>query len=240
MSKAPTLVRFLPGAVLVGGVVVAGAWWWSSSAQATVDTAQPRSGLPRLIPLPMGSFGISSPYMKNRVSPVDGVVRDHNGIDLRAPTGTPIYSTEDGIVQKVSHDPGGANGMYVSVKGAEGYHWYYLHMSQIGPVAVGQFVRQGDLLGYVGQTGRATGPHLHLQVYAPGGYTTTVDPAQLIDFNSLSGKISEGAATARSAMPYAAAATGVGLLVIAVAYAVSQRKRNAVALHGEDVGEFER
>lgn len=219
------LKPYLPYAVFGGGILISGIWFASKAfaKQESEKLTPDQWDGTRIIPLPMGTWRISSPYMRNRVSPVDGVVRDHNGIDLAAHEGTPIYSIVPGTVSKVSLDTGGANGMSVFVTGDDGYIWCYLHMSRID-IPQGKRVAQGEQLGLVGQTGRATGPHLHLQVYT-SGYTTTVDPATLIDFNSVTALVSQASAAGKSALPYAIGSTVVGVILIGGVWYVTRGRQ---------------
>jgi len=95
--------------------------------------------------------------------------KGHNGIDLAASIGTPVKAAMTGIV-KGSGDTGSVRGCYsygrwVLVRHENGLDTLYAHLSQIG-VTTGQAVATGDLIGYAGQTGYATGPHLHFGVFA--------------------------------------------------------------------------
>ncbi|MCE1245994.1 MAG: peptidoglycan DD-metalloendopeptidase family protein [Firmicutes bacterium] len=92
----------------------------------------------------------------------------HKGIDLAAPTGTPIKSAADGVITKMSNDPDGY-GNWVEVKHPDGTTTRYAHMSQFGNVKVGQHVGAGSVIGAVGSTGHSTGPHLHFEVRDPNG-----------------------------------------------------------------------
>lgn len=91
----------------------------------------------------------------------------HKGEDLSAPEGTPIYALYDGRVIKNSYQAGGA-GYYVVLQHANGIVTKYFHMKQRSHLPVGAQVKAGDLIGYVGQTGHATGPHLHLEIWVNG------------------------------------------------------------------------
>lgn len=95
----------------------------------------------------------------------------HSGIDLAAPVGTPVHSASAGIAH-AGNDPAGA-GVYVVVTVDEQVRVFYCHLSAIG-VANGQTVSTGQVIGFLGATGRATGPHLHFEVQVDG---TSVDPA---------------------------------------------------------------
>jgi murein DD-endopeptidase MepM/ murein hydrolase activator NlpD len=120
---------------------------------------------------PLKGEGRISSKMGTRVSPVDGVTRYHNGTDIAAPEGTPVYAAADGEVTVVRYTDIAGN--YITVKHkptaqGEQFGTDYLHLSKIF-VQKGQKVREGDVIGEVGTTGRSTGPHLHFNVqqYTP-------------------------------------------------------------------------
>jgi hypothetical protein len=98
-----------------------------------------------------------------RSDPFTGEKKFHSGHDFGAREGTPIYASEDGWIDENTPDPVG--GYKVTVKHKGGYQTRYLHMSRLSPKGLrGGQVRKGDVLGYVGSTGRSTGPHLHYGV----------------------------------------------------------------------------
>ena len=103
-----------------------------------------------------------------RVHPVLGYKRMHNGVDLAAAIGTPIYATRAGQVTRTAYQAGGA-GNYVSINHLDGFSSIYMHMSHY-VVSAGQSVSQGQLIGYVGNTGISTGPHLHFGISYAGTY----------------------------------------------------------------------
>ncbi|MBW2960340.1 peptidoglycan DD-metalloendopeptidase family protein [Mesonia aestuariivivens] len=119
---------------------------------------------------PLKFSRISSRYTKRRFHPVQKRWKAHKGTDYAAPTGTPIWSTADGIVIKSSYTRG--NGNYVKVRHNDKYTTQYLHMSKRN-AKVGQRVKQGDVIGFVGQTGLATGPHVCYRFWVNG---RQVDP----------------------------------------------------------------
>jgi murein DD-endopeptidase MepM/ murein hydrolase activator NlpD len=124
------------------------------------------------IPLPIGTYRVSSAF-GFRTHPVTGQKEKfHNGVDLAAPTGTPVYTIATGKVTFAGMDSRGINGNWIKVDHGDGYSSAYLHLSAIN-VAVGQTVAAGTRLGAVGATGRVTGPHLHFILYQNG---TEVDP----------------------------------------------------------------
>ena len=100
-----------------------------------------------------------------RTHPVLGGRRSHKGVDLAAPTGTPIYATADGYVSKAEWFS--SYGKYVSIEHGANLQTRFAHMSGI-TVKAGTRVKKGDIIGYVGSTGRSTGPHLHYEVRIDG------------------------------------------------------------------------
>lgn len=100
-----------------------------------------------------------------RVHPVTGGLRGHKGLDLAASIGTPIYATADGIISKAAWF--GGYGLFVSIEHGGDLQTRYGHMSRLN-VADGQRVKKGEIIGFVGSTGRSTGPHLHYEVRVKG------------------------------------------------------------------------
>jgi murein DD-endopeptidase MepM/ murein hydrolase activator NlpD len=108
---------------------------------------------------PLKYIRISSAYSKRRFHPVTKRYKAHLGTDYAAPTGTPIWSTADGTIEAAGY--GKYNGNYVKVRHNDTYQTGYLHMSKIASgMKRGARVKQGDVIGYVGSTGLATGPHV--------------------------------------------------------------------------------
>ncbi len=102
-----------------------------------------------------------------RVHPVLGFVKAHRGTDFGAPTGTPIYAASDGAVTWAAMK--GPNGNLVILQHDNGWQTYYLHMDRFGDgIMPGVRVGQGQTIGYVGTTGRSTGPHLHYEMHVNG------------------------------------------------------------------------
>ena len=119
---------------------------------------------------PLNYSRISSRYQKRRYHPVQKRVKAHKGTDYAASRGTPIWSTADGVVTRSSYTSG--NGKYVKIRHTRKYSTQYLHMSRRA-VRKGQYVKQGDIIGYVGSTGLATGPHVCYRFWVNG---RQVDP----------------------------------------------------------------
>ncbi|MCU9954812.1 M23 family metallopeptidase [Burkholderia sp. BKH01] len=105
-----------------------------------------------------------SSFFGERIHPLSQAMAFHTGVDLAAPSGTPVAAAADGVVSFVGTDPGGY-GRYVIVDHADGYSTYYAHLSAFAHgLKTGETVKQGQRLGSVGMTGAATGPHLHFEV----------------------------------------------------------------------------
>jgi len=100
-----------------------------------------------------------------RIHPVLGYSLMHRGVDFAASIGTPIFAAGDGVVERAG--PFSTYGNYVKIRHANGYETAYAHLSRVG-VRTGMRVRQGQIIGLVGETGRATGPHLHYEVLHAG------------------------------------------------------------------------
>lgn len=97
-----------------------------------------------------------------RVHPISGEWKQHTGVDFAAPMGTPIRASADGVVDVAG--PSGGYGNLVVLKHWNGYSTAYGHMSRFAPgMHRGVKVKQGDVIGFVGMTGWATGPHLHYE-----------------------------------------------------------------------------
>lgn len=121
---------------------------------------------------PLKFTRISSGFSYHRKHPVTGNVRAHTGVDYAAPTGTPVMSIGDGTV--ISRGWGGGGGNTVKIRHNSVYTTAYLHLSRYAAgLKVGDRVRQGDVIGYVGSTGVSTGPHLDFRVWKGG---TPINP----------------------------------------------------------------
>jgi len=115
---------------------------------------------------PINGARLSSGYGMRR-HPILGYSRMHRGTDFAAPTGTPILAAGDGAIVRAG--PYGSYGNYIRIRHANGYETSYAHMSRFGRgMRAGARVRQGQVIGYVGTTGRSTGPHLHYEVMLRG------------------------------------------------------------------------
>lgn len=124
---------------------------------------------------PCKYYHVSSPF-GYRWHPVTGEWKMHNGIDLPYPQGTPIYASRSGYVTTAKYNSSAGN--YVVVNHQDNYSSVYMHMTHY-VVKVGEYVKAGQLLGYMGSTGRSTGPHLHFGIMYKGSY---VNPADYIKF----------------------------------------------------------
>ena len=116
---------------------------------------------------PIDVFRISSNFNPRRRHPILNTIRAHKGTDYAAPTGTPIRATSDGQVTRASRY--GSFGNLVIIKHSGGFETKYAHLSKFAAgISRGDRIRQGDVIGYVGSTGGATGPHLHYEFLANG------------------------------------------------------------------------
>lgn len=115
-----------------------------------------------------------------RVDPIYKTVKFHPGLDFAAPVGTPIYATGDGTVELAGMD-GSGYGIHVIINHGYGYQTLYGHMVRV-KVVKGQQVKRGEVIGWVGSTGKSTGPHCHYEVIHNG---EKVDPVNFF-YNDLS------------------------------------------------------
>ena len=119
-----------------------------------------------LMKTPINGARLSSPFGM-RKHPIDGFNKMHRGTDFAAPMGTPIMASGDGIVKKAGWCGGGGN--CVKIKHNSTYQTVYAHMSKFARgIKSGVRVKQGQTIGYVGSTGKSTGPHLHYEVIVNG------------------------------------------------------------------------
>lgn len=121
---------------------------------------------------PLQFTRVSSGFSYARRHPITRQVRPHTGVDYAAPTGTPVRTIGDGVVTSVKYE--GAGGNTVRIKHNSVYSTAYLHLHNYAKgLKVGQRVKQGEVIGYVGSTGRSTGPHLDFRVWKNG---TPINP----------------------------------------------------------------
>ena len=115
---------------------------------------------------PINGARLSSPFGM-RKHPIDGFNKMHRGTDFAAPMGTPIMASGDGVVKKAGWCGGGGN--CIKIKHNSTYQTVYAHMSKFARgIKTGVRVKQGQTIGYVGSTGKSTGPHLHYEVIVNG------------------------------------------------------------------------
>ena len=124
---------------------------------------------------PLKFSRISSGFSYARKHPVTRKVRPHTGVDYAAPKGTPVMTIGDGTVTSIKYE--GAGGKTIRIRHNSVYSTAYLHLSGYAKgLKVGQRVRQGQVIGYVGSTGRSTGPHLDFRVWKNG---TPINPLKM-------------------------------------------------------------
>lgn len=141
----------------------------SSSSGSSSNSSSPNSSG---WTTPINFTQMTSPF-GYRWHPIHKDWRMHYGVDLAAPTGTPIYAARSGVVTRASYEDGGA-GYYVSINHGDGYASIYMHMTHF-IVSAGQQVSAGQVIGYCGSTGGSTGPHLHFGISYNGVYVNPAD-----------------------------------------------------------------
>ncbi|MEZ4239397.1 MAG: M23 family metallopeptidase [Myxococcota bacterium] len=138
-------------------------------SSGALDSGVPMSS-PHVAPAKPAPVHVTSAFGL-RHDPIDGTDREHRGVDLEAPLGAPILAVQDGTVTFAGRS--GGYGNLVIVDHGDGLQTRYAHCDRLD-VAVGQQVRAGEAIAAVGQTGRATGPHLHLEVRLDGEPTDPI------------------------------------------------------------------
>ena len=122
------------------------------------------ASIPTIMPVSKNESYVSSGF-KNRMHPILKIMKMHKGMDFTAPTGTPIYATGDGRVSLAQRSA--TFGKVVYIDHGFGYRTVYAHMSRFA-TRRGKKVKRGDIIGYVGNTGRSVAPHLHYEVHKNG------------------------------------------------------------------------
>ena len=140
--------------------------WWNEKGESMRKA---------FLKAPLNYSRVSSGFSYARKHPVTRKVQPHTGVDYAAPKGTPVMSIGDGVVTSMKYE--GAGGNTVRIRHNSVYTTAYLHLSKYGPgLKAGQRVRQGQVIGYVGSTGRSTGPHLDFRVWKNG---TPINPLKM-------------------------------------------------------------
>ena len=123
-------------------------------------------------PLP-GRYKLSSLF-GGRNHPITGRWHSHSGVDIPAPSGTPIYAAQDGIVTTIGTNRYSSYGYYCIISHGNGYATLYAHQCRVPPLQEGQTVKKGQVIGYVGTTGSSTGNHLHFELRVNGVRTSAL------------------------------------------------------------------
>lgn len=152
--------------------------FWFQPADGTAGSYYTEHGesiVKSLLKTPLKYVRVSSTFDRHRFHPILHTERAHLGVDYAAPTGTPVWATASGRVGYVG--PRGGAGNAVIIEHPNGMSSTYMHLSKFARgLGVGQQVRQKQVIGYVGMTGLATGPHLHFSVRVNGAF---IDPLKL-------------------------------------------------------------
>jgi len=183
--------------------------WRHKSADGRIDYYDEKGQSMRkaLMRTPIDGARISSRFGRRR-HPVLGYNKMHRGTDFAASRGTPIYAAGDGVVEKAGRK--GGYGNYIRLRHNSSYKTAYAHLIRFARgVRAGKRVRQGQTIGYVGSTGRSTGPHLHYEVIREGRKINSQN-MRLPSGRKLKGQDLETYQAARSqlAEQFAAVATG--------------------------------
>ncbi|RZO91727.1 MAG: M23 family peptidase [Limnobacter sp.] len=167
------------------------AYWFAPSGNRNAGyyNEEGRSLKKSFLRSPLAFSRISSGFTPRRFHPIQQRWKAHNGVDYAAPTGTPIMATASGTVKFSGWQNGYGN--FVEIQHHSGYSTAYAHLSRFGKgVKVDQKVEQGDVIGYVGATGWATGPHLHYEFRVnrvpKNPLSITVAQAEPLDRNAFS------------------------------------------------------
>ena len=140
--------------------------WWNEKGESMRKA---------FLKAPLNYSRVSSGFSYSRKHPVTRKVQPHTGVDYAAPKGTPVMTIGDGVITSMKYE--GAGGNTIRIRHNSVYQTAYLHLSGYAKgLKVGQRVRQGEVIGYVGSTGRSTGPHLDFRVWKNG---TPINPLKM-------------------------------------------------------------
>lgn len=219
--RNPDGVGTLPGQLLAvrieerNGKLHEGIWFQEPGEKTGAYYTSKGQALGRYyLRFPVSFTRISSGFTHARLHPVLNRTRPHYGVDFAAPTGTPVRAVGDGKVEMASWH--GGNGRYVQIRHDDVFQSGYGHLSRIASgLRPGARVRKGDVIGYVGSTGLATGPHLHFVMYRSGKY---IDP------------LSAAAPRSRSLTGTSARRFGDMVKKVEAAYAAAERAGGSLVL----------
>ena len=164
-------IGWLAGGVLAGILLLAmmpGLFLVSLIGSGTESIPQDNIPYCQDLSWPLRGYGrehITSYFSRARQNPVTGRMEEHGGVDIGAPSGTPIFAAADGTVTISALQS--SYGNYVEITHGNGIKTRYAHMSRRG-CSRGDTVYAGEVIGYVGSTGNSTGPHLHFEVWING------------------------------------------------------------------------
>lgn len=143
-------------------------WYETKPGKGSYYTPTGESASQTFIRIPLDVKDVSSEFAALRRHPITGELRPHNGTDFRAPSGSRIFAAADGRITTRAYNKNGY-GNYITIDHGRGRETVYAHMSRFAKgVRAGMRVKKGQLIGYVGMTGLATGPHLHYELKIDG------------------------------------------------------------------------
>lgn len=193
------VVRVLATRLFVGGKSIDAFYFPAKDNRGAYFDSTGKSLSTMFLHSPIDFARVTSSFGR-RFHPILRISRPHRGVDYGATTGTPIQVIGDGVVTRAASDPGGF-GNVVEVRHPNGFVTRYAHMSRFAARAkAGMRVLQGEIIGYVGMTGLATGPHLHFEILVKGSQTnpatalrnvggTPLAASLLPDFHSVRGTL---------------------------------------------------
>ncbi|HEY5470896.1 MAG TPA: peptidoglycan DD-metalloendopeptidase family protein [Bacteroidales bacterium] len=145
------------------------------NGKETFFDAEGKSLRKAFLKAPLKFSRISSRFSSNRMHPILRILRAHFGVDYAAPLGTPVHAIGDGRIISATNE--GASGRMVKIQHNSVYSTAYLHLSRFGEgISAGKMVKQDDIIGYVGNSGLSTGPHLDFRFYRNG---SPIDPLKV-------------------------------------------------------------
>ena len=158
--------QILWASMTLSGKEIAYSWFVPKDGYPDYYDFLGKSSRKALLRTPVNGARLSSGFGKRR-HPILGYTKLHKGVDFAAKTGVPIFAAGDGVIEKIGRN--GSFGKYIRIRHNSTYKTAYAHLSKfLRGIKKGSKVRQGSVIGYVGSTGRTTGPHLHYEVFVNG------------------------------------------------------------------------
>jgi len=175
IDEKPLAVGKIYGAQFSGSGLVVNAIPFIQDGRESFFDSEGNSLRKAFLKAPLPFARVTSRFSSGRMHPILRIRRPHYGVDYAAPIGTPVLAIGDGRVTQTSYENG--SGRMVRIVHNSVYSTAYLHLSRFGEgITPGAYVKQGDIIGYVGSSGLSTGPHLDFRFYMNG---SPVDPLKV-------------------------------------------------------------